>query len=134
MRGSARMSRWSPLPGDDPDFFLGRPGLRCHAAFEPEAGIVGVHLAGGAGPQEEGEWSQDLGCSCRRFRKFHFGCARVPLGAWKAGSGVCVGGCGGVRAAVTSLPMVGLTRCSGADLPCSLRCFSPALSPSPQRT
>lgn len=42
------MSRWYPLPVD-PDYFLGRPGLRVHAAFEPEAGIVGVHLAGTAG-------------------------------------------------------------------------------------
>lgn len=48
MRGSARMSRWYPPPVD-PDYFLGRPRLRVHAAFEPEAGIVGVHLAGAAG-------------------------------------------------------------------------------------
>lgn len=39
------MGRWGLLPGD-PGFFLGRPGLRGHAAFEPEAGRLGFQLAG----------------------------------------------------------------------------------------
>ena len=50
------MGRPCPLLGHS-DFFLRRPRLCGHAAFEPDAGIVGVYSAGAAVDAGKGEWS-----------------------------------------------------------------------------